>query len=311
MRDMASKGVRAAEAQAQIDLNRLCETESLPPALDLLPILTLIPHKFWTCPPCPSGHLVFGLSPRASCSLTAPVKHLPQLTKLLTSFVRAHLPHLDFCCIVVRLGGKLQAHCDSSVTGPSVVFSGSGLSQCGFWIADSQGIDFEDFEGRFLAGCEVELSTGPFQFDARIPHCGRITGKSQPRVSAAAFLLKRNSEPCPETLSTLRNLGFNIPDPQLLRGFRNKSLKQTNPHTSPPTLHHFFRPVPRPRREVFPSLEPPNPQPHTTVTGSSSTAGERDRVTDEEGGLILIRDDPKPPVLAAEDDDVVVLTDTL
>ena len=308
---MASKGVRAAEARAQIDLNRLCETDPVPPTLNLLPILTLIPHKFWTGPPCPSGHLVFGLSPRASCSLTAPVKHLPQLTKLLTSFVRAHLPHLDFCCIVVRLGGKLQAHCDSSVTGPSVVFSGSGLSQCGFWIADSQGRDFEEFEGRFLAGCEVELLTGPLQFDARIPHCGRITGKSQPRVSAAAFLLKRNSEPCLETLSTLRTLGFNIPDPQLLRGSRNTSLKQTNPYLSPRTLYHFFKPVPKPRRELFPNLEPPNLQLRTTVTGSSSTAGKRDQVTDEEDGLILICDDTKPPVLAVDDDDVVMLTDTL
>ena len=43
---MASKGVRAAEARAQIDLNRICETDPVPPTLNLLPILTLIPHKF-------------------------------------------------------------------------------------------------------------------------------------------------------------------------------------------------------------------------------------------------------------------------
>ena len=32
---MASKGVRAAEARAQIDLNRLCETDPVPPTLNL------------------------------------------------------------------------------------------------------------------------------------------------------------------------------------------------------------------------------------------------------------------------------------
>ena len=87
-----------------------------------MPILSLLPHKLLSSPPCPRGHIVLGLSPRANCSVTAPVKHLPQLTKLLTYFVRAHLPHLPFCSIAIRLGGKFQVHCDPSVAGLSVVF---------------------------------------------------------------------------------------------------------------------------------------------------------------------------------------------
>ena len=76
-----------------------------------------------------------------------------------------------------------------------------------------------------MPGVQVELSDGPFQFDARKPHCGRNTSSEssdQTRISVAIFLLKRRSEPCLETHETLRSLGFNIvgipgPSPRQIR----------------------------------------------------------------------------------------------
>ena len=106
-------------------------------------------------------------------------------------------------------------------------------------------------------------------------------------------------------------MGFNIPDPQLLRGSKNTFFKQTNPFLSPRTLHHFFKPVPKPRRKLFPNPETHNLQLRTAATGSFSTAGKRDQATDEEEELILICGNTEPPVLTGDDDDVVMMIDTL
>ena len=42
---MAGKGARAAETQAKQALSRLREFLTVPPTLDLMPILALLPHK--------------------------------------------------------------------------------------------------------------------------------------------------------------------------------------------------------------------------------------------------------------------------
>ena len=205
-------GTRSAEAKAKQALLELSKYTTPPPALDLLPILSLLPHKPWSSPPNPNGYIVFGLSP----SVTPPLKHLPYVTQLLTSFVTSHFPELPFCSITVRVGGKLQAHRDTAVTGLSAVFSGSGQSPCGLWISDSAGNDFED---EFVPGFEVDLSTGPIQFDAKVPHCGRTSfkaGSYATRVSIAAFQLRRRTPPCMTTCDTLGSLGFSIPEASAL-----------------------------------------------------------------------------------------------
>ena len=155
-------GTRSAEAKAKQALLELSKYTTPPPALDLLPILSLLPHKPWSSPPNPNGYIVFGLSP----SVTPPLKHLPYVTQLLTSFVTSHFPELPFCSITVRVGGKLQAHRDTAVTGLSAVFSGSGqsLAGCGFQTRRGMTLRMSSYQDSRLI-CQQ----GPFSSTPRCP----------------------------------------------------------------------------------------------------------------------------------------------
>ena len=235
---MPAQGPRAAEALADKALTCLLEQPKPPATLDLKPILSNVPHKLWTTPPKPHGYIVLGLSPRATNCITSSSNLLANFTKLLTSFVIAHFLKLPFCSIAVRVGGKLQVHCDTSVSGLSVVFSGTGTKSCGFWTSDRLGNDFEEFQGSFVPGTEFDLVRGPLQFDARRPHCGRSPGSAY-RLSVAVFQLKRRTPPKPEILSRLLELGFQC-EPFPL--FDSPSLVSTesNHHNGQLTLRESF-----------------------------------------------------------------------
>ena len=166
-----------------------------------------------------------------------------------------------------------------------------------------------------MPGVQVELSDGPFQFDARKPHCGRNTSSEssdQTRISVAIFLLKRRSEPCLETHETLRSLGFNIlgipGPPDILPA-------------SQPTLHLFFKTT-RCDKQQRMGLRPNVLEMTTTdiPEASSATFHQRPLQTKREGDgeksdedeVVVIKDDPMDPTeVTGDDDDVVVMVDTL
>ena len=52
-------------------------------------------------------------------------------------------------------------HCDTSVSGLNIVFSGTGTKSCGFWNLGRTGNDFEEFQGSFMSGIEYDLVRGP------------------------------------------------------------------------------------------------------------------------------------------------------
>ena len=204
-----------------------------------------------------------------------------------------------------------------------MVFSGSGRAPCGFWISDPEGKDFEEFEDQFVPGFRVELSAGPFQFDARKPHCGRDTSRDHARISVAVFLLKRKSEPCLETRETLRTLGFNVPDPNMFRG--ETTVSPDNPPANQTTLHLFFKTTGRDRQQ-WAGLRSTRPRTTTQAIldseASSITPGQRTSTTkredekeeydDDDDEVLVIEDDPLDPTeVTGEDDDVVGMVDTL
>ena len=174
-------GIAQAENRAHQLFLSFADSPCPPRALDLQQILPAIPHKFWSPAPKPNGCIVFGLSP----------------SKLLTGFISLHFPHHKFSCVAVRVGGKLEVHQDFATLGLSVVGSGSGDTPCGFWISDPLGSDFEEFGEKLVPGLIINLSEGPVEFDAKVPHCGYIDSRNRqhdkmPRISIAAFHLRRS-----------------------------------------------------------------------------------------------------------------------
>ena len=97
------------------------------------------------------------------------------------------------------MGGRLQV----ATSGQSVVGSGSGSFPCYFWISDQIGQDFEEFGDSFVQGSVFDLSEGPIEFNAKVPHCRQVDDVQRhkpeaPRISIAAFHLKRSFSPGPQ-----------------------------------------------------------------------------------------------------------------
>ena len=90
------QGTRRAEAQAKQALRELSKHQAPPPALDLMPILSLLPQKDWTSAPNPHGYIVFGLSPKANNNpKTLTVHH--QTPDFLCNVALPRPPFLQYC----------------------------------------------------------------------------------------------------------------------------------------------------------------------------------------------------------------------